>query len=246
MDRTFSRRRGVAAGVFTFALVVILAAVVTGCGGGGSAKKSVTVTGTGIGRTVPDQARITVAVVTDGKTVSEATAPNNQKAQAVIDALKGTGLQAKEIKTEAVVIQPKYSEPGAEGGTPTIVGYTATNRIRVSTKQVEKLGQIIETAVAAGANTVDTLEMVATARKKAEAEGLAEAVKDARAKALAAAKAAGRELGDVVTVRELGVEQPYYAPEVSSAYGGVLLSAMPVSTGQNEYQVSAKVVFELR
>lgn len=246
MSRSSSGSKRASVLVLACVLVAVLAVVAAGCGGSGSAKERVTVTGSGIGKTVPDEVRVTVAVVTDGKTVSEATTPNNQKAQAVIDALKGIGLGEKAIKTEAVDIQPKYSEPGTKGGTRNIVGYTATNRIRVTTKQVDKLGQVIETAVAAGANTVDTLEMVATARQKAEADGLALAVKDARVKAEAAAKAAGRELGDVVTVSELGVEQPspesYMAPPPSMA----MTVRVPVSPGQNEYTVSAKVVFELR
>jgi len=168
----------------------------------------------------------------------------------VIGALKGIGLDKKALKTEAVDIQPKYSDPGAQGqGAPNIVGYTATNRIRVTTKKVDMLGQIIDTAVTAGANTVDTMSMIATARVKAEADGLEQAIDNARKKARSAAKAAGRKLGRVIKITEQGVGPLESSPETWGMSSLCMVGGpiMPVAPGQNEYEeVTATVVFRLQ
>lgn len=231
---------------FFILLAAIIASVVflAGCGEGGVSPQKITVEGSGIGTSVPDEARVTVAVVTEGKTANDATTPNNQKTQAVIDALKAIGLEEKSLKTEAIDIQPKYSQDG----TMKIVGFTASNRIRVTTKKLEMLGQIMETALAAGANTIDTLDMIATAQEKAKAAALGEAVKNARSKARVAAKEAGRKLGRVITIEEKSAIEPYpgYYEEMKgfAAHGGIS-AGVPVSPGQAEFHVQAKVVFEL-
>jgi len=223
--------------VLPLVLVVSLVAV-SGCGGGAS-KERVTVLGTGVGKASADEARVTVAVVTDAETVQQAVAPNNQKVQAVLAALKGLGLDDKSLKTETVEVYPEYSQPEFEGETEEIIGYSATNRIRVTTKKVDMAGQIIETALAAGANSVDTLEMVTTAKAAAQAAGLKEAINNARKKAEAAAAASGRKLGKVVSV----LEETGYEPIGGAGAGD---GEVPVTTGQNEFTVQVRVTFELK
>jgi uncharacterized protein YggE len=233
---------GMALYVLSAVLVIVaVALVVVGCGGGTS-KERISVTASGVGNAQPDEARVTVAVVTEAATVQQATAQADQVAQGVIGALKGLGLDEKSIKTETVEIYPNYSEPGSEGGTSEISGYTATNRIAVTTKKVDTVNQIIQTAIAAGANSVDTLEMVASEEEVAEAIGLEKAVKNARKKAEVAAKACGRKLGKVISVTDI-TQAPYY--EEGGYTGGAGNVETAIAPGQNEYRVEARVVFEL-
>ena len=225
--------------LYVLPLVLVVSLVATaGCGGGAS-KERVTVQGTGVGKASADEARVTVAVVTDAETVQQAVDPNNQKVQAVLAALKGLGLDDKSLKTETVEVYPEYSQPEFEDETEEIIGYSATNRIRVTTKKVDMAGQIIETALAAGANSVDTLEMVTTAEAAAQAAGLKEAINNARKKAEAAAAASGRKLGKVVSVSE----ETGYEPLGGAGAGE---GEVPVTTGQNEFTVQVRVTFELK
>ena len=237
MERVRSPHRAI---VYLVVATLVLAAalLLAGCGGGG--KDRISVVGAGTGRAVPDEVRVTVAVITDAPTVQKATAPNNQTTQAVINALKGLGLDEKSLKTDVVEITPNYSEPGP-GGTSTIVGYSVTNRVIVSTKKVDMAGQIIETALGAGANSVDTLEMKTTAQTTAQSAGLKEAVDNARKKAEVAAGAAGRKLGKIISVREIAPGELPYGTEAGGAGDGTT----PVSPGQNEFPVQARVTFEL-
>jgi len=239
MGRTRNPRRAITYFVVPAILVLTITLLISGCNGGG--KDRISVVGAGTGKAVPDEARVTVSVVTEAPTVQQATTPNNQTAQAVIAALKGLGLDEKSLKTDVIEIYPNYSDPGVEGGTSEIAGYTATSRITVSTNKVDMAGQIIETALAAGANTVDTLDMRTTAQAAAQSAGLKEAVDNARKKADVAAKSAGRKLGKIVSVREIAPgELPYGAEAGGAGDGGTT-----VSPGQNEFPVQARVTFEL-
>lgn len=237
MKRDRNMRRVPTYSVIAVALVLAVAVLLAGCDGGG--KERISVVGVGVGKAVPDEARVTVAVVTEAPTAAKATGPNSQTVQAVINALKGIGLDDSSLQTEVVEITPNYSEPGP-GGTSTIVSYTATNRIIVSTKKVDMAGQIIETALAAGANTVDTLDMRTTAQAAAQAAGLKQAVDNARKKAEVAALAAGRKLGKIVSVREIAPGELPYGTEAGGAGDGTT-----ISPGQNEFPVQARVTFEL-
>ncbi|MDD5748329.1 MAG: SIMPL domain-containing protein [Actinomycetota bacterium] len=232
---------------FSLPVILLLATsslilfAMSGCGG--PIREKITIEGTGVGKAVPDEARITLSVVTDGKTVQEASGPTNEKTKAVVDAIKALGVEEKSIRTEALLVTPKRDDKGK------IVGYTATNSIRVTTKKIDLLGQIIETSLNAGANDVSTLDMRVAEKEKAEEEGLRKAIENARRKAEVAAKTSGRRLGKVIQISQI------YA--TTTAIDGVVdaiqpyealteIGAPPIQPGENEFTVTANVVFELR
>ena len=171
--------------------------------------------------------------------------PDSEITDFQIRAFGKVGLDEKSLKTEVVDVGPKYSEP-APGEEHTIVGYTATNRVRVVTKNLDKIGEIIGAAMASGANEVDALEMITAEAGVAQAEALKKAIKSARNKAEAAASASGRKLGKVVSIVETStMEIPDWTPGYKSVGAGVPGLESPISPGQNDFQVEAKVVFEL-
>jgi len=226
------------------ATLIILLLLMSGCGG--PIREKINISGTGVGKAVPDEARIALSVENDGKTVKEASEPTNTKTKAVIDAIKALGVEEKSIKTEALLITPKRQNPD---GTGKIIGYTARNSIRVTTKKIELMGQIIEAALNAGANDVSTLDMRVTEREKAEEIGLRKAIENARSKAEVAAKASGRKVGKVIQITQVsaypstdGAVEYYAAPYIKSLSPGVA----PIQPGENEFTVEANVVFELK
>lgn len=226
-------------------IITIAGIVLSGCGSGKSSVRKITVMATGIGEATPNHAKISVSIITDGATVAEATSINNQRTTAVVEALKGLGLDKKLLKTQTISVAPIYDPTGA---TQNIVGYRATNQIRVTVKKIDELGRVMETAIAAGANQVDSLEMKASTLQEATEKGLEEAVKNAQAKAESAAEAAGQELGSLLSVSE----EPGFSPYTDIMYvdQGItnMLSAgqAPVLQGQNEYAVTIKAVFEIK
>jgi uncharacterized protein YggE len=75
----------------------------------------------------------------------------------VIAALKGEGLDPKDIQTTNFNVQPLYEER-KDGRPPKIVGYQVTNSVRITVLDVGKLGQILDRVVTLGATDVNSIE----------------------------------------------------------------------------------------
>ena len=108
---------------------------------------SIVVTGQGSVSTVPDRAQVSFGVSTDAKTASAALRANAVEMTKVIAAVKGEGIAAADIKTHLVSLSPRYSQNG-----DTVVGYTATNSVSATIRNLSKIGGTIDAAVDAGAN----------------------------------------------------------------------------------------------
>jgi uncharacterized protein len=168
--------------------------------------------GTGEARVTPDRAQIFVGVQTRAATAAQAGADNASKTRAVIDAVRARNIPAEQIATSEYNLYPEYDhrEQQREGPqTPRIVGYVANNTVRVEVRRLDQVGAIIDAALAAGANMVNTIQFFASNVDVARRAALAEAVTRARADAEALAKAAGGSLGALL---ELNTQSPPVRP----------------------------------
>ena len=104
---------------------------------------------------MPDRAQLSFGVSSDAKTASAALRANAAEMTKVIAAIKGQGIAAADIRTELVSLSPRYTQNG-EG----IVGYTATNSVGVTLRNLDKTGGVIDAAVDAGANQVSGPNLV--------------------------------------------------------------------------------------
>src|SRR5690606_27441056 len=85
---------------------------------------------------------------------------NSKKMDGIIGALKKIGLKNDEYQTSRFDIQPQWSPRPKQAPTdwrPRVVGYTVSNQLTIRTGQLELVGQLIEGAVAAGANEVGSI-----------------------------------------------------------------------------------------
>ena len=96
---------------------------------------SIVVTGNGSVATVPDRAQLSFGVSTDAKTASAALRANAAEMTKVIAAIKAQGIAAADIRTELVSLSPRYSQNGE-----TVVGYTATNSVSATLRNLDKVG----------------------------------------------------------------------------------------------------------
>jgi uncharacterized protein YggE len=117
-------------------------------------------TAEGRSQRAPDLASSNAGVVAQGQGAGEALAANSRRMEAVIAALRASGISEKDIQTSALSLQPKYysppcerpmrqpdgsvSEP-ADPGPPRIVGYEARNAVTVRVRRVGDMGRIIDT-----------------------------------------------------------------------------------------------------
>ena len=149
----------------------------------------------------PDQAKMLVAVVTQAPAAAAAASENAAKAEAVLAALRAALEPGAEIKTAGYSISPIQVYP-REGGEPRITGYTAMNRLAVTTNEIGRVGAAIDAATKAGANSIDGLHFTLKDDTKVQAEALARAARAARARADAIASGLGVTVQEVVHAEE--------------------------------------------
>src|SRR5436190_21849423 len=103
---------------------------------------TLSVVGTGVFKTTPDTATISAGVVTQATKAAAAIEANATAMTKVIDALKAKGIDAKDVQTEYVSVDPRYDDTGQN-----LVGYNATNSVSATVRDLAQVGDVIDTAV---------------------------------------------------------------------------------------------------
>jgi uncharacterized protein YggE len=208
--------------------------------------RTINVSGSGQAFLVPDIAYIYVGVHTEKQTASQAVDENNAQTEKMIKALQDFGIAAKDIRTINFSIYPvdKYDP---QTGTPTgQKTYAVDNTVYVTVRDLDKLGDLLDTAVSAGANTVNSVQFDVADKDKALKDARAEAVKDAQTKAQELAAASGVSLGAIHSIESLD-NQPI--PLFEGKGGGaadVAASTVPIQPGQLTFTVSVNVTYEIK
>jgi len=208
--------------------------------------RTVSVTGSGSANLVPDIAYIYVGVHTEKPSAAEAVDENNAQTQKMIEALKGFGIAAKDIRTTNFSIWPQ-DQYDPQTGTPTgKKTYVVDNTVYVTVRDLGKLGDLLDTVIAAGANTVNSIQFDVADKSEALKTARAEAVKDAEEQAKELADAAGVKLGEVQSIGFFD-SQPYPVYDGKGGGGGAVVeSAVPVQPGQLTFTVSVSVTYEIK
>ena len=98
---------------------------------------------------VPDTLTADVSVEFTATDVTTAMNQTNDRQKAVISALVAGGIDAKDISTTQVSVQPQYDVSSTNS---VIVGYEASNSIRVKMRKLDQASQALATIVTAGGN----------------------------------------------------------------------------------------------
>jgi hypothetical protein len=184
----------------------------------------------------PDLASVDAGVATDAKSAREASEANNTAMAKVLAALKAANVDAKDIQTSRLSLQPQYA-PNRSGSSP-IVGYRASNRVTVRIRDVGKVAGVIDTLVGAGANDIGNVFFEVSQASKLLDEAREKAVADALRKAEIYAKAAGVTLGVPLSISEEGAPQPVYRAKMMQ---GAPMAAAPTPIAQGEETLSVSV-----
>ncbi len=231
-----------------FAAVAVFALVLSACApaASGSSTRTVSVSGSGTAYLVPDIAYIYVGVHTEKPTASEAVTENTSQTQQMIQALTDFGIDAKDIRTTNFSIWPqdKY-DPTT--GTPTGQKvYSVDNTVYVTVRDIKKLGDLLDTVVGAGANTVNSIQFDVANKDEALKQARADAVKNAATQAQELADAAGVKLGEI---QSIGFFDSSPIPVFDGKGGGgaaTAEAAVPVQPGQLTFTVTVNVTYELK
>ena len=197
----------------------------------------VTVGGEATIAVAPDTAIIRIGVTSQGKNAREASEANARQITAVLAAIKASGIDDRDIQTSRLSLQPQY-DPN-KSGTARLTGFQVTNQLTVRIHDIGKLPDILDRAIAAGANEMSGIEFAVSQQSRLLDQARAEAVADARRKAELYAQAAGAKLGRVLQIADENAPAP--RPLVQAMRAG----AVPVAPGEQMLRVAVTVSYEL-
>ncbi len=243
-------KRAIRWGIPSLAALLLATLALSGCAPQTPSyiQPGITVTGTGSTKITPDVATVTLGVQSQNARVSLAVADNNRRAALVRQAMIDLGVAEGDIRTTyfSVWSQPGYDKSGILTGETT---YFVDNTVLVTVRDVAKLGEILQSAIDAGSNSIQGISFQVEDPTEAEDQARAEAIADAQAKAQQLAAAAGAQLGEVTSINT-SVYQPLpmqaYARAGLGMGGGGGGEAPPVSVGTYEVQVQITMTYELR
>ncbi len=207
------------------------------------AVRTIEVDGSGETRTSPDTADLDLAIETRAKTAEGAAGSNAAMAAKVIDALKSKLGDKGKITTGGYSLNPEYDQR-ATSETPKIVGYTAQNSVTVHTGALDLAGALIDAAIAAGANRVNSLNFSVKDDTKARGEAIAIATRDARAQAEALAAALDVKLGKVLKATTISEQRPVPI-RMNRAMAMSASVATPVEPGDVTVPATVSLIFEI-
>jgi uncharacterized protein YggE len=204
------------------------------------AQRTLRVTGEGEVSVRPDVAVVHAGVEADGRELAAVTAQVNAQMRKVLGALAQAGIADKDVLTTRHDVQ--VNRPWRDGVQGPVSGYTVAQEVRITVRDPAKLGAVLDRVVAAGANALRALSFEKEDPVPERAAALAAAVRAARVKAEAVAKAAGVQLGEVLAVAETGAVQPFPNVRMAMAKDG---GAAPAA-GDIRISAAVEVVFGVR
>jgi uncharacterized protein len=238
---------GVLAGGFILAVLALVVVLVTLLGRPAQAQvapsgtpRQVTVVGSGEVRGRPDTATVQIGVESNAATTQAALDQNNTQVQAVIDSIKALGVAEEDIQTRNFNIYPRYDSDSRQ-----VTGYTVSNAVVVTIRNLDDAGTLLDQVVSEGANRIygisfsvdDPSELIAQARD--------EAVADARRKAEQLAQGSNATIGDVLVITE-NVGSPPPMPMLGREVMTQAADAVPIEAGEQSFSARVQVTYELR
>ena len=219
----------------------------------GTSESGIWVTGEGTVTLEPDLAVLALGVEARGETVSEAIAEASTAMDAVLGALRGRGIQDRDIQTRNFSVWPEYEyqevmQSGARRQTRVLVGYVVSNTVTAKIRDLASVGDVIDEVAAAGGDStrIDDVGFTVDDQSAYAEELRSEAVKDAMAKARHFASLAGVSLGEPVFISEAAAGAPLPSVYLESAAMARAAPATSISGGELELRMSVQVLFEIQ
>jgi len=207
--------------------------------------RSLTVSGVGEVNLAPDIAYIYIGVHTEKASASEAVDANNEQTQTLINALTDSGMDPKDIRTTNFSIWPS-TQYGPNGESLGAV-YMVDNTVYITVRDLEGLGDLLDAAIGAGANSINSIQFDVEDKTAALKEARAKAVENAGVQAEELAKTAGVELGQILNVNYYDT-QPYPAiyGGKGGGGGGAAEAAVPIEPGQLTITANVTINYEIK
>jgi uncharacterized protein len=227
----------------------VLAAVVapapryatTAANGDQPPEHTIAVMGSGKVTVVPDMATVNLGVVVERNTAKAARQAAAESMTKVVAALKALGIADKDIATTTVNLSPVYDYP--TNATPKIRGYQLQNMVQVTVRDLDKLGDVLDNSIVAGATSVDGISFDVADRTGAEKQAREAAVADAKAKADTLASGAGVHITGVSSMSESVSTPVWYERAAGAPAMAADQAATPVMAGTTDVTITVSVTY---
>lgn len=193
-------------------------------------------------RRVPDVATLSAGVVTQATDGNAAMRQNAEQMNKVIAAIKRAGIAERDVQTSGINLSPQYQYK--EGEAPKITGYQASNTVSLKVRDISRLGSVLDTLAAQGANQINGPSFEIDQPEPVYDEARLAALKKAQARAETYAKALGLKVRRIVSISE-GRGGGVRPVMMMSARAQSAAMDTPVAPGETTLSVNLDVTFEL-
>jgi len=216
---------------------------------------TITVTGSGSHRVVPDKAMVDISIFNEEDTSQKAVEQNSMVTEKVIETIEALEIEEIDIRTASFNLIPLYTYRG-EDEPPEVYAYRATTVLQASTVEIDEIGGIISSSIEAGANDVSSLRFGLSddLEKESKRQRWRKAAMDGKDKAYTIANSLGVEIIDIYHVSETETYSPgpvifreteaaVGAGEFSETEG---VSSIPVAPDEVEVTAVIKITYSFR
>lgn len=209
--------------------------------------RTISVDGTSVIKAMPDQATINISIENTAKDAKEASAKNAIVMNRIQKDILALSITKDKIKTTNYNLYPVYNRK--DNGTQEITGYNVSNQITVTVDNIDLVSTVIDTAINAGANSVNSIEFGLKDSQSFKDKALVQAINNAKRKADIIASTLGKNVTNVVNVNSNNsyieartFNSLMYAKSADAGIGGV---SSPIQAGDISVKANVSIVFEI-
>lgn len=203
------------------------------------------VTGSGSANIKPDVAYLNVGVQTIDKDAKKAQDDNRASISKMIDKLKAMKIKDEDIQTSSYDIRPRYNY---NNNKETLEGYEVENMIRVTVREVEAVGDILDAMSKEGANRSHGISFDVLDREEVYNQALEKAIDDAKNKADVMSKKAEVTLQKPLAIYEGYVPDEVYGDDIfvrkeMVSMDADMMGSSPIASGELEIKANVTIIY---
>jgi uncharacterized protein YggE len=214
-------------------------------------QQGVLVVGTGSVQLDPDLVLLTIGVESREKMVSMAQAKASVAMEAIISSLDSQGVSKDDMRTQRFDIQPIISYQGHPNPVQNVDGYKVSNTLVVRISDIERVGEMIDSAVVAGGDLtrVQSISFVAEDQSAARIKARTLATENAIVKANQFAEVLSIKVGQPIFVSELGADDAssriYSLQRFAMADESMSAATVPIIAGEIGINSQVQILFSI-
>lgn len=206
--------------------------------------RSISISGHGEIRVIPDLAQISLGVASTALTAREALDANTKNMKTLMDTLAAAGIERRDMTTSNFSVGPRFDYGQGGNQPPKLVGYDVNNMLTLVVRKLDTLGTVLDQAVSSGSNQINGISFSVSKPDELLNQARKTAVADASDKAEIYAAAAGFKLGQVLSLSEGGGYQPP-VPMMAKAARAESADAVPVAQGEQTLGIDVNLVWQI-